>query len=105
MYRLESETDRSASFPTYLGGTCPAVTPSSKDIVKAMHLEKDESKAIYHLKDERFLTYGIIAGRPFGPLCNPTPESAERVTKQERARVKYAESQKTSLVHIDLKQG
>ena len=106
MYRLQSGTDsRSAHLPAPLGGTCPAVTPSPEDVAKAKELEKDESKAIHHLEDERFLQYGIVAGRPIGPLCNPTPETAERVAKQERERVNYAESQKTSLINIDLTKG
>ena len=95
----------SINFPAPLGGTRPAVTPSPEDILKSIQFGKDDSTSIHHLQDKRFLEYGIVAGRPIGPLCNPSPEPAERVEKQERNRVKEAQSQKTSLIHIDLTQG
>ena len=94
-----------AIVPRPLGGTLPDAVPSEADLVKERELRGKEGQELLHMEDKRFLQYGIIAGRPIGPLSSHMPQDSDQIETQEQARREDLQAQKTVVMKIDLQKG
>ena len=106
LFQAKGRPRKAALVPQPLGGSLPAAVPSAADRRRAQEVQGNEDKQLLHLDDKRFLAYGIIAGRPIGPLSSHMPQTKKQVETQEEARRERARrSEKSLVMEIDTKNG
>ena len=107
LFQAKGRPRKAALVPQPLGGSLPAAVPSAADRRRAQEVQGNEDEQLLHLDDKRFLAYGIIAGRPIGPLSSHMPQTnKEQLEAQEEARRERARrSEKSLVMEIDTKNG